>query len=161
MAAPIFAGTPFSTRISSLPSSSASRSNVALSDSTSASTSPLCTSSPLDFFHSTMVPSSIVSDSFGMFTSGIGFLTHGLADQSLDILGRRDRRLLEREAVRHGHLRAAEPEHRRVEVVEAALLDAGGQLGGDPERRPALLDDHRPRGPVDGPDDGRPVDGPD
>ncbi len=57
--------------ISSVPSDSASRSKVALSDSTSASTSPLCTSSPLDFFHSTIVPSSIVSESFGIFTSDI------------------------------------------------------------------------------------------
>src|SRR6184192_1252687 len=71
MGAPILAGTPFSTRISSLPSSSASRSNVALSDSTSARTSPLWTSSPLDFFHSTIVPSSMVSESLGIFTSGI------------------------------------------------------------------------------------------
>ena len=52
-----------------MPSASASRSNVALSDSTSASTSPLCTSSPLAFFHSTIVPSSMVSESFGMLTS--------------------------------------------------------------------------------------------
>src|SRR5438093_12017241 len=74
MGAPILAGTPCSTRICSTPSDSASRSKVALSDSTSARTSPVLTSSPLFFFHSTIVPSSIVSESFGMFTSGIDLL---------------------------------------------------------------------------------------
>src|SRR5207249_11488941 len=83
-----------------------------------------------------------------VFTSGMGLPADGLAHQPLDVLRRRDRRLLEREAVRHGHLRAAESQDRRVEVVEAALLDARGQLGGDPESRPAFLDYHRPRGPV-------------
>src|SRR5205823_1585894 len=50
MGAPILAGTPCSTRICRTPSDSASRSNVALSDSTSASTSPAFTWSPLFFF---------------------------------------------------------------------------------------------------------------
>src|SRR5260370_4529276 len=139
MGAPIFAGTPFSTRISSLPSSSAWRSNVALSDSTSARTSPLWTSSPLDFFHSTMVPSSIVSESFGILISGTCSPAHRLADQPLDVLGRRDRRLLERQAVRHRHLRAAQPQDRRVQAVEAALLDARRQLGRHPISRPTFL----------------------
>src|SRR5258708_6036885 len=88
--APIFAGTPCSTRIESTPPLSASRSNVALSDSTSASTSPAFTSSPVFFFHSTMVPSSIVSESFGMLTSGIDLLPHDDTDELLDVLARRD-----------------------------------------------------------------------
>src|SRR5713101_3848593 len=69
--APILAGTPCSTRIFRTPSASDSRSNVALSDSTSAITSPFLTGSPVFFFHSTTVPSSIVSESFGMLMSVI------------------------------------------------------------------------------------------
>ncbi len=69
--APILAGTPCWTMMSSTPSASDSRSNVALSDSTSAITSPFLTGSPLFFFHSTIVPSSIVSESFGIFMSVI------------------------------------------------------------------------------------------
>src|SRR6266851_8844905 len=69
--APILAGTPCSTRMFKTPSASDSRSNVALSDSTSAITSPFLTGSPVFFFHSTTVPSSIVSESFGMLMSVI------------------------------------------------------------------------------------------
>src|SRR5207245_260726 len=112
--APILAGTPCSTRICSVPSASASRSNVALSDSTSARTSPVFTSSPLFFFHSTMVPSSIVSDSLGMLTSGIGLFSERRADQALDVLRGRDRRLLQRQPVGHGDLRATQPPDGRV-----------------------------------------------
>src|SRR5437870_3261850 len=126
--APIFAGTPCSTRICSVPSASASRSNVALSDSTSARTSPVFTSSPLFFFHSTMVPSSIVSDSLGMLTSGIGLFSERRADQALDVLRGRDRRLLQRQAVGHRDLRATQPPDGRAEVVQAPLLHARGYL---------------------------------
>src|SRR6266852_5520468 len=95
--------------MSSTPSASDSRSNVALSDSTSAITSPFLTTSPLFFFHSTTVPSSIVSESLGIFMSAIELLP---ADhhtrQLLDVLARGDRCLLERQAVRHGHLRSAQ-----------------------------------------------------
>src|SRR5713226_8028993 len=69
--APILAGTPCSTRMFKTPSASDSRSNVALSDSTSAITSPFLTGSPVFFFHSTIVPSSIVSESLGIFMSVI------------------------------------------------------------------------------------------
>src|SRR5438067_13223981 len=141
MRAPILAGTPWSTRICRTPSASASRSNVALSDSTSARTSPVFTSSPLFFFHSTTVPSSIVSESFGMFTSGIGLLAQRDAHQTLDVLRRRDRGLLQRQAVRHRHLRAAQAADRSVQVVEASLLHPGRDLRADPVRRPAFLDD--------------------
>src|SRR5438132_6518380 len=139
MGAPILAGTPWSTRICSTPSDSASRSNVALSDSTSARTSPVFTWSPLFFFHSTIVPSSIVSESFGMLISGIGFTTKCVADQPLDVLARRDGCLLERQAVRHRDFRPAEPADRRVEIVEAPLLHAGRDLRGHAIGRPAFF----------------------
>src|SRR2546421_3032751 len=201
MGAPILAGTPWSTRICRTPSASASRSNVALSDSTSAKTSPVFTSSPLFFFHSTMVPSSIVSESFGifmsgiylspegeqrrlpgrrpgrlcrrrderkpsgfpliLFMSGIGRPAEAYADQALDVLACRDRRLFQAEAVRHRHLRAAQPANRRIEVVEAPLLHAGGELGGHAVRRPTLLDDHAAARLAHRVHDGLPVDGTD
>src|SRR5260370_36073451 len=127
--------------MSSVPAASDSRSNVGLSDSTSAIASPFLTGSPLFFFHSTIVPSSIVSESFGMLISAIERLpADHLSGQLLDVLAGRDRRLLERQAVRHRHLRAAEPSDRGVQVVEAALLPACGDLGPDAIRRPALLD---------------------
>src|SRR6202171_2870521 len=140
--APVFAGPPCSHRIDSTPPLSASRSKVALSDSTSAITSPAFTSSPVFFFHSTMVPSSIVSESFGMLTSGIGLLSDHGADELLDVLAGGDRCLFERQAVRHRHLRAAQAPHRRVQVVEAALRHAGRDLGRHTVGRPALLDHH-------------------
>src|SRR6202140_4876005 len=101
MGAPILAGTPCSTRIESTPPLSASRSNVALSDSTSASTSPCFTSSPVFFFHSTIVPSSIVSESLGMLTSGIGLLPYYGADELLDVFAGGDGGLFEGQAVGH------------------------------------------------------------
>src|SRR6202022_2023372 len=141
--------------MSSTPAASDSRSNVALSDSTSAITSPFLTASPLFFFHSTTVPSSIVSESLGMLTSGIGSpSTNHLARELLDVLAGRDRRLLERQAVWHRHLRAAQPADRRVQVVEAPLLHAGGDLCRDSVRRPAFFDDEAavraPPGRADG-----------
>src|SRR5207253_2266403 len=140
MGAPILAGTPCSTRICRTPSDSASRSKVALSDSTSATTSPAFTSSPLFFFHSTIVPSSIVSESLGMLISGIGLASDGVAHQALDVFAGRDRRLLERQAVGHRNLGAAEPPDRGVEIVEAPLLHAGRQLRRHAVGRPAFLD---------------------
>ena len=68
---PTGTGVPASTTMLSTPSASASSSKLALSDSTSASTSPFLTASPVCFFHSMTVPSSIVSESFGMLTSDI------------------------------------------------------------------------------------------
>src|SRR5712691_10406709 len=160
--APILAGTPCSTRMFKTPSASDSRSNVALSDSTSAITSPFLTGSPLFFFHSTTVPSSIVSESFGIFMSVIErFPTDHLARQLLDVLAGWDRCLLQRQAVRHRHLRAAQPADRGVQVVEAALLHAGRDLRGDAVRRPAFLDHHAAAGAANGLDDRRPVDGAD
>src|SRR5712691_379776 len=160
--APILAGTPCSTRMFKTPSASDSRSNVALSDSTSAITSPFLTGSPLFFFHSTTVPSSIVSESFGIFMSVIErFPTDHLARQLLDVLAGWDRCLLQRQAVGHRHLRAAQPADRGVQVVEAAFLHAGRDLSGDAVRRPAFLDDHAPAGAANGLDDRWPVDGAD
>src|SRR6266849_2979273 len=157
--APILAGTPCWTMMSSTPSDSDSRSNVALSDSTSAITSPFLTTSPLFFFHSTTVPSSIVSESLGMLISAIERLpTHDLARQLLYVLAGRDGRLLERQAVRHRNLRAAQPADRGVQVVEAALLHAGGKLGGHAVHRPTFLDHEAPARPADRLDDRRPVD---
>src|SRR6266851_1619916 len=161
MGAPILAGTPWSTRICSTPSASASRSNVALSDSTSASTSPCFTWSPLFFFHSTIVPSSIVSESFGMLISGIWFPSHCVADQALDVLAGGDRGLLEWQAVGHRDLGAAKPPDRCVEVVEAPLLHARCDLGGHSVSRPAFLDHDAPARLAHRVHDRRPVDGTD
>src|SRR5579864_6252504 len=186
MGAPILAGTPLSTRIESTPSASASRSKVALSDSTSASTSPVLTWSPVFFFHSTIVPSSIVSESFGMFTSvtalphhgkraaalaprhrslrlasAVHFLAKRGAHETLDVLARGDGGFLQGQAVGHRHLRPAEAADRRVEVVEASLLHAGRDLGRHAVGRPALLDHHAAARLSHGLDDRRPVDGAD
>src|SRR2546428_576478 len=139
------------------PSASASRSKVGLPDSPAAITSPFLTASTLFFFHSTTVPSSIVSESFGMLTSGIGLLpADHLARVLLDVLARRDGRLLQGQAVRHRHLSAAQPADRRVQVVEAPLLDPGGDLRGDAIRRPALLDHEAPARAANPPHDGPP-----
>src|SRR5438309_8044226 len=157
--APILAGTPCSTMMSITPSDSDSRSNVALSDSTSAITSPFLTVSPLFFFHSTMVPSSIVSESFGIFTSAIeGLPADHLARQLLDVLAGRDGRLLERQAVRHRHLRPAQPANRRVKIVEGTLLNPGGDLRGHAICGPAFLHDQAPARAPNGLHDRRPVD---
>src|SRR5690348_6044847 len=56
------------------------------------------------------------------------------SDQALDVFRSRDRRLFQRLAVRHRHLRAAQATHRCVEVVERFLLNARGELGGDAVR---------------------------
>src|SRR5260370_13056869 len=141
--APILAGTPCSTRMFKTPSASDSRSNVALSDSTSAITSPFLTGSPVFFFHSTIVPSSIVSESFAMLMSGIELLpADHFARQPLDVLAGRDRRLLERQAVRHRHLRTSQPPDRSVHVFAAPLLHPTLDLRGHAICRPALLDHH-------------------
>src|SRR5213080_3056038 len=136
MGAPILAGTPWSTRICSTPSASASRSKVALSDSTSASTSPVFTASPLFFFHSTIVPSSIVSESLGMLISAIRVLSERVADQALDVLAGRDRHPLELLVVGHRHLRPSEPADGRVQVIETTLLHARRDLRGYAIGRP-------------------------
>src|SRR5438132_314503 len=96
------------------------------------------------------------------FGSGIDFsLADRAPDQALDVLAGRYRSLLQGQAVGHRHLRAAESQDRGVEVVEAALLDARGQLSGDSISRPALFDDHRPRRAPDRFGDGFPIDGAD
>ena len=72
MTAPTGALSPSFTRTSDrTPSSKASSSMFALSVSTSASTSPIATFSPGCFSQRRIFPSSIVSESFGMVTSGI------------------------------------------------------------------------------------------
>src|SRR3989475_9723077 len=147
--------------MSGRPSDSDSRSKVAFSDSPSAITSPFLTTSPLFFFHSPTVPSSIVSESFGMLTSGIGLLpADHLARELLDVLARRDGRLLQGQAVRHRHLGAAQPADGRVQVVETSLLDPGGDLRGDAIRPPALLDHEAPARAANRLAHGRPVDRP-
>src|SRR5439155_3966776 len=86
-------------------------------------------------------------------------LAHRSPHEALDVLRGRDRRLLQRKAVRHRNLRAAEAQDGRVQVVEAALLDARGELGGGAVGRPALFDHHRTRRALNRLDDRIPVDG--
>ena len=72
MTAPTGALSPSFTRTSDrTPSSYASSSMLALSVSTSARMSPIATRSPGFFSQRRIFPSSIVSESFGMLTSGI------------------------------------------------------------------------------------------
>src|SRR6266480_891250 len=101
---------------------------LALSVSISTSSSPRLTSSPSDFSHLRIVPSSMESDRRGIETSAIagGYPSdvakrcqHGLDDLRLVRVGD----LLERLGVRHRQVGAGDARDRRVEEVERLLLD--------------------------------------
>src|SRR3954452_15095689 len=100
---------------------------LALSVSISTSSSPRVTSSPSDFSHFRIVPSSMESDSRGIATSGMaGSLVlevaeggeHGRDHLRLVRVGD----LLERLGVGHGQIGARDARDRRVEEVERLLL---------------------------------------
>src|SRR5262244_2034400 len=135
---------------------------LALSVSTSAITSPIATRSPGRLSHLRILPSSIVSESFGIVTStGIG----GPGWENLAPL-RRDRRtrrlglaaehaphggddpirrwqdeVLEVSRVGHRHVEVRHAFGGRVELVEGPRHDARDQLRGEARERPAFLDD--------------------
>src|SRR5919108_4124984 len=121
---------------------------LALSVSISTSSSPRFTSSPTDFSHCRIVPSSIESERRGMTTSTAKRSALYVADRRdrglYDVLLVRHRRLLERLRVRHRHVRAGDPLDRRIEVVEGLFLHERGEVGADAAVRPALFDDHAP-----------------
>src|SRR5262245_15163757 len=133
-------------RLSSTPSSNASKSITALSVSTSASTSPGETLSPSFFRHFCSTPIFIVSDSCGM--SRIWATGGGLLFDVEKLLSSRDGAghvgdalLLQVVVVRHGHVGARDALDRRVQVVEAAAPDAVCDLSADAVERPPFLQD--------------------
>src|SRR5688500_13419342 len=141
-----------------LPSSTASTSMVALSVSISAITSPAFTASPSFFSQRARLPSVMVGE-----RAGIRILI-GMARPPLlvgdalggfdDVLGLRQRQLLEIGGVGHRHVRAVHAHHRRVEPVEHLLHRQGRQLGADAGKRPALLHGDQPVGALHRIDDG-------
>src|SRR5438094_546420 len=168
MTAPTGALSPSFTRTSErTPSSKASSSMFALSVSTSASTSPIATLSPGCFSQRRIFPSSIVSESFGMVTSGIdasgrdGSRSYGVlarapgrrrtnrrllepeepAHGSDDAIRRRDHEGLQVGRVWHRHVDARQTVGRRVELVERLAHDERDHLRGHTGKRPAFLDD--------------------
>src|SRR5690349_708412 len=111
---------------------------AALSVSITASTSPLRTWSPSCLTHWLRTPSSMVSDSRGMNTSGIS-APEDLADDPGDHPGVRQGGKLERFGVRQRHLGGGDPPDRGVEVVERALLYRRGDLRADAVAEPVVL----------------------
>src|SRR5882757_2988529 len=119
----------------------------ALSVSISTSSSPTATSSPTCFIQVRIVPSSIESDSRGMTISGIDLVASSNSGGKVEdaeggprdpVLGRH-RGQLQLLGVGQWHLRHPHPLDRRVEVVEAGVLDPRRELGTDPVAGPALL----------------------
>src|SRR5690349_11174553 len=100
---------------------------AALSVSITASTSPLRTSSPSCLTHWLRTPSSMVSESRGMNTSGISS-PQGLVDDPGDRPGVGQGGDLKGFGVRERHLGGRDPPDRGVEVVERALLYRRSEL---------------------------------
>src|SRR5687767_3256674 len=129
MSDPTGAFPPAGTRIfRSTPAPMASISMLALSVSISASTSPTLTASPSFLFHLTMVPSSMVGESFASTTlvtvmvipSAVEDLSHGLHHP----VGLGHEGLLQRLGVRHGHVGGGHADDGGVQGVEALPLHA-------------------------------------
>src|SRR5438128_7535709 len=70
-------------------------------------------------------------------------LSDELARNLRDRLRRCDGDVLERRRERHRNVQRAEPPHRRVEVIEGALRDHGGELSRDAVTPVTLVDDDR------------------
>src|SRR5438552_12192710 len=150
---------PADTRIlRSTPAPNASISTSALSVSTSARMSPLCTRSPSFLSHLMTLPLSICSDSFGITTlvTAMSAAPVGVADtpdRVRDLLFGRRLRALEVARVRHRRLRAGDAQHGRIEVIEGFLGDLGGYLRAHAREAGAGLDHDRAMGLTDRPDD--------
>src|SRR5450432_2752362 len=153
-------------RLSSTPSSKASKSMVALSVSTSANTSPGETLSPSFFRHFRSTPIFIVSDSCGISRivamCALRFLLYRVWDlfEVEQLLHGRDGSRdighalhLEVVVVRHGHVGACEPLDGGVELVEATPAHAIRDLGAHAVERPPFLDDEAAARLLDGLDD--------
>src|SRR5206468_12578985 len=135
---------------------------LALSVSTSAMISPIATRSPGCLSHFRILPSSIVSESFGMVTS-TGMRALGLPpplharrrygcahrllhpEQPADGRDRARRRrqppLLLVAPVGHGHVQAPDALGRRADLVEGVARDQRLHLGRPAAERPPLLVD--------------------
>src|SRR5688572_26435858 len=125
----------------SVPSASASRSRLTLSVSISATGSPFFTASPGCLYQRTTFPSVIASPALGMISSAIG-VHHPLHPRN-DLRLVRRREQLQVARVRHRHVLAGHARHRRVELVEHVLGDAGGDLRAGAVELPLLLHHHR------------------
>src|SRR5262245_8355061 len=125
---------------------------VALSVSTSASTSPGATLSPSFLRHFRSTPTFIVSESCGMSsiwaTAGEPclFEVQQLLDGGDGARRVRDALLLEVVVVRHRHVGAGDALDGRIEVVEAAPPHAVRDLGAHAVEGPALLEDQAAAG---------------
>src|SRR5262245_26008787 len=144
--APTGSVSPSWARIASTPESGASTVMFALSLSISTIGSPLATSSPSDRSHWRTVPSSIVSLSLGMRNSAISPPHDEGPHRRRDVRRARQRRLLEVLGVRHRDVGAVHAPDRRVQPVEAGLVDVRGEVGRHAALGPALVDDHGPAG---------------
>src|SRR6516165_11460323 len=124
----------------------ASYSIVALSVSISAITSPVLTGSPSFLSHLARLPFSIVGDSAGIrMLTGMARQVEGLSvggrfDRLDDFGDRRQRELFQIRRIGHRHVLAANPGHRRIEIVECLLADPRGDFGPDARLLPAFLD---------------------
>src|SRR6516165_5591190 len=145
-----------------MPLPKASSSMSALSVSISATMSPPEIRSPSCLSQRKSLPVSIASDSFGMTTlvtamgarSSVRSDRAELAEGVDDPVLRGGLQPLEVPGVRHGRVGAADPPYRRVEIVEGALRDEGGDLGPHSGEPGARLRDQGPVGLPHGRQDG-------
>src|SRR2546426_6607553 len=102
--------------------------------------------SPSFFSHLVMVPSTTVSPSCGMVT-GVANVKPPSVGLPLgepvycvhDVLNLGNEGVFQRGAERNGDVRRGQPDHRRVEQLEAVLRDNRGDLGPDAECPVALV----------------------
>src|SRR6266516_3776291 len=110
------------------PDASASTSCVTFSVSSSYSASPFSTLSPSDLSHFTIVPDSMPWPRRGSLTSVAIVAPHGSANRLEHVVGLRHDELLHDRRERQRRELSADTLDRRVEPVERAVLDQGGDL---------------------------------
>src|SRR5919108_162660 len=148
---------PSWTRIfSTVPATGEGTSVSTLSVEISKSGSSRSISSPSCFSHFRIVPSTIVSPSWGILIVVIVVSSPGreLLHLSHDVLDAQEERVLEAGGERDGHVRRREPDDRGVEVFEGLLRDRGCHLRADPDEPVGLGQDHRSRRLLDRPQHG-------
>src|SRR6202795_5066486 len=136
------------------PSSTASYSMLALSVSVSAMPSPVLAASPSFLSHLERLPFSMVGDSAGMrMLMGMARQFHQKFLAVTDGFCRRDdfgdggqREFFQVGGVWHRHVLAGDARHRRIEIIERLLHDAGRNLGADAGLLPAFLDGDKAAG---------------